>query len=204
MVDEQLEELCDPPGVELLLAQQSLLLPPSLELPLYFGPALFARQAQHLFLCDGTYGADGVLKFQHKGPPALQHPHIDVLPPACVELDLEVGFGPAGEEQGEYAILNLLLEAALCQLLAIDHPGGLRKVPRKLDIPPTKIYVFGEQCQCVGDLIPLAGKGLPLSAANELPKLLFPLEGGEKVFELLLAYLGNLPDVEGVALVALL
>ena len=56
----------------------------------------------------------------------------------------------------------------------------------------------------MGDLVPLAGKGLPLSATDELPKLRFPLEGCEKVLELLLAYFADLPDVEGVAFVALL
>ena len=143
MVDEKLKEFGDPPGVKLLLAQQPLFLTPFLELALYFGPALLARQAQHLLLCDGADGADRVLELQHKGPSALQHPHIDVLPPACMKLDLKVGFLPAGEEEGEYAVLDLLLEAALRQLLAIDHPGRLRKVPRKFYIPPAKIHVFG-------------------------------------------------------------
>ena len=56
----------------------------------------------------------------------------------------------------------------------------------------------------MGDLVPFAGKELPLSAADKLPKVRFPLEGCEKVLELLLAYFADLPDVEGVAFVALL
>lgn len=119
-----------------------------------------------------------------------------------MEFDLDLVLGFAGVEEREDSVLDLFLETAFGEVLAIYDPWCLGEVPGVLDVLAGEVDVLGVEDHFAGDLVELSKDAfLPTDKHPEVRDI---LDIHKDIFKLLLFDVDNFIQIIGIASVILL